>query len=91
MSELESKLGGSVYPFHRGYLVNIAHIIEYGNDNISLSDGESIYLAKEWHNEFVKEYIRYYGRAADITIFKLLKYIVRYILSVLFMVRGFIL
>ena len=59
MAELESQLGQNFYRCHRGYLVNMAHITEYGSDSISLSNGESIYLAKERYNGFVKEYMRY--------------------------------
>lgn len=59
MTELESQLGQNFYRCHRGYLVNMAHITEYGSDSISLSNGESIYLAKERYNGFVKEYMRY--------------------------------
>lgn len=59
MVELEKHLGGEFYRCHRGYLVNMAYITEYSNDSIRLSDGESIYLAKEKYNEFVKEYMRY--------------------------------
>lgn len=59
MSELEKQLGGDFYRCHRGYLVNMAHIAEYENDSISLSDGEKIFIAKERYNKFVKEYMRY--------------------------------
>lgn len=59
MAELESQLGSGFYRCHRGYLVNMAHIAEYENDSISLSNGENIFMAKERYNEFVKEYMRY--------------------------------
>lgn len=59
MSKLEEQLGGSFYRCHRGYLVNMAYIAEYGGDSIRLSNGESIYLAKERYPEFVKVYMRY--------------------------------
>lgn len=59
MRELESQLGESFYRCHRGYLVNMSYITEYSNDNIRLNNGESILLAKERYNEFVKAYMRY--------------------------------
>ena len=59
MNDLEKQLGGNFYRCHRGYLVNMAHIAEYENDSISLSNGENIFMAKERYNEFVKEYMRY--------------------------------
>lgn len=36
----------------------MAHIAEYENDSIGLSNGEKIFMAKERYNEFVKEYMR---------------------------------
>lgn len=68
MAELESQLGGSFYRCHRGYLVNMAHITEYSNDSISLSNGESIYMAKERYNEFVKEYMRYLRKGGGVCV-----------------------
>lgn len=59
MSKLEERLNDKFYRSHRGYLVNMAYITEYGIDSISLSNGESIYLAKEKYSDFVKRYMRY--------------------------------
>ncbi len=59
MSKLEEQLGSNFYRCHRGYLVNMAYIAEYSSDSICLSNGESIYLAKERYPEFVKAYMRY--------------------------------
>lgn len=59
MSGLEKELGAGFYRCHRGYLVNMAYIAEYSKDSITLSNGDSIYLAKEKYNAFVKTYMRY--------------------------------
>ena len=59
MAKLEDQLADSFYRCHRGYLVNMAYIIEYGNDIIELSNGERVYMAKEKYPEFVKKYMRY--------------------------------
>lgn len=59
MDELEGRLGGSFYRCHRGYLVNMAHIVRYDNDSIILSGGEEVCLAKKKHSEFVKTYMWY--------------------------------
>ena len=59
MNELETQLGDSFYRCHRGYLVNMAYIVEYGTDSISLSDGGKVYLSKKKHGEFVKAYMWY--------------------------------
>lgn len=68
MRALEEQLGRSFYRCHRGYLVNMAYIAEYGKDSITLNNGERIYLAKEKYNEFVKAYMRYLrnGVCADV-------------------------
>lgn len=59
MRDLEKQLSDSFYRCHRGYLVNMAYITEYSNDNITLSNGEDIFLSKEKYKEFVKVYMRY--------------------------------
>ena len=59
MDELEGQLGGGFYRCHRGYLVNMAHIVRYDNDSIFLSDGGNVYLTRKKHNEFVKAYMWY--------------------------------
>ena len=59
ISRLEEQLGNSFYRCHRGYLVNLAHIVEYRTDRIRLSNGDEVYLAKEKYPSFVKTYMRY--------------------------------
>lgn len=59
MNELEAQLGGSFYRCHRGYLVNMAFITEYGPDSITLTGGARVYLTRKKHGEFVKTYMWY--------------------------------
>ena len=59
LSGLAAELGGNFYRCHRGFLVNLAYVSEYYHDSIRLTDGASIYLAKEKYPEFVKTYMRY--------------------------------
>lgn len=59
MSELEEKVGPGFYRCHRGYLVNMAYISEYDAENIYLTTGDRIYLAREKYQDFVKHYMRY--------------------------------
>ena len=59
IGELEKQLVGSFYRCHRGYLVNMAFITEYGYDSITLHNGETIILSKDKYGEFVKVYMRY--------------------------------
>ena len=59
MSALEKQLGDMFYRCHRGYLVNMAFIVRYSGDSITLSNGEEVILAKERYSQFVKGYMRY--------------------------------
>lgn len=59
MSELEQKVGEGFYRCHRGYLVNMAYVAEYDAETICLTNGESVYLAREKYQDFVKQYMRY--------------------------------
>ncbi|MBR1929866.1 MAG: response regulator transcription factor [Lachnospiraceae bacterium] len=59
MRELAKQLGHGFYRCHRGYLVNMQHIVEYNSDSIGLSNGEKVFLSKEKYNEFVKSYMSY--------------------------------
>ena len=59
MGKLEEQLENTFYRCHRGYLVNMAYVLEYTSDSIRLSNGETIFLAKEKYSEFVKAYMRY--------------------------------
>lgn len=59
IGELEKQLKQNFYRCHRGYLVNLAFIMEYSNVSITLNNGECIILAKEKYGEFVKVYMRY--------------------------------
>lgn len=68
MGELEERLGEDFYRCHRGYLVNLACIEEYGSDSITLANGEQIYLSRRKYNEFVKAYMHFLRRMAGRTV-----------------------
>lgn len=59
MGQLEKRLGGNFYRCHRGYIVNMGYIAEYGKDSISLTNGETIYLSRRKYKEFVETYMDY--------------------------------
>ena len=59
MNELEEQLGDGFYRCHRGYLVNMAHIVGYDTDSIFLSGGEKVCLTRKKHKEFVRAYMWY--------------------------------
>lgn len=59
MEELKGRLGEEFYRCHRAYIVNMAHITEYGKDSVSLTSGDKVYVAKKKYSEFVKAYKSY--------------------------------
>lgn len=58
MKGLAERLGEEFFRCHRGYLVNLAYVAEYGTGTIQLQNGETVYLAREKYAEFVKAYTR---------------------------------
>lgn len=59
LNELQEKLGDSFYRCHRSYLVNMAYINGYTADEIRLTDGGTVYMAKERYADFRKSYLHY--------------------------------
>ncbi|MDE5699998.1 MAG: LytTR family transcriptional regulator DNA-binding domain-containing protein [Lachnospiraceae bacterium] len=59
MEELDGQLGDGFYRCHRAYIVNMAHITEYGKDSLTLTNGDKVYVAKKKYSEFVKAYKGY--------------------------------
>ena len=59
MEELDEQLGEDFYRCHRAYIVNMAHITEYGKDRVTLTNGDTVYIAKKKFGEFVKAYKGY--------------------------------
>ncbi len=59
MKHMEDELGQEFYRCHRGYLVNMAYVAEYGEGVIGLQNGEKVYVAREKYAEFVKAYSKY--------------------------------
>jgi len=65
MKGMEQQLGRDFYRCHRGYLVNMAHITEYGEGMLKLHNGETIYVAREKYPEFVRKYTQYLKQAGN--------------------------
>lgn len=59
MQDAEAQLKEAFFRCHRGYLVNMAYIAEYSRTSITLTNGDTIYMAKEKYSLFVKQYLRY--------------------------------
>lgn len=61
MDALNCLLGEGFYQCHRGYIVNMAHVLEYTCDSIKISSGEVVYMSKEKYNGFETSYTLYLG------------------------------
>lgn len=59
MKSMEERLGEGFFRCHRGYLVNMAYVAEYGTGTVRLQNGETVYLARDKYSEFVKTYTGY--------------------------------
>lgn len=59
MEELKERLGEDFYRCHRAYLVNMAHIAGYGNDSITIMNGNQVPMAKKRRKAFAEAYQNY--------------------------------
>lgn len=59
MEELENGLGNTFYRCHRCYLVNMEKISSYSADNIQVTNGDNLLLARKKYSDFIKTYMRY--------------------------------
>ena len=59
MEELEKGLGNTFYRCHRCYLVNMEKISAYNADNIQVTNGDNLLLARKKYSDFIKTYMRY--------------------------------
>ena len=59
MEELEKGLGNTFYRCHRCYLVNMEKISAYSADNIQVTNGDNLLLARKKYSDFIKTYMRY--------------------------------
>ena len=59
MEKAAAMLGDGFFRCHRSYLVNLGSIVRYGNEELFLSNGESINLSRHRYADFVRVYMRY--------------------------------
>lgn len=62
MSALEGELGRDFFRPHRAYLVHLRYVSSYNAANITLENGQTILMAKQKYEEFVKSYFDYTRR-----------------------------
>lgn len=59
MNELEKELGEDFFRPHRAYLVQLRYVSRYNATSITLENGQSVIMAKQKYEEFVKRYFQY--------------------------------
>ncbi|HBA96679.1 MAG TPA: hypothetical protein DCZ23_01085 [Lachnospiraceae bacterium] len=62
MGDLKCLLGDGFYQCHRGFIVNMAHVLEYTSDSIKISSGEVVYMSKDKYSGFEDSYALYLER-----------------------------
>lgn len=68
MEELESRLGSTFYRCHRCYLVNMEKIAAYSGDNIQVTNGDNLLLARRKYSDFIKTYMRYIKNGGNVNV-----------------------
>ncbi len=58
--ELERQLNASLFRCHRGYIVNMRHVITYKDGMAEMSGGERIPVSKRKHTDFLKALLAYH-------------------------------
>lgn len=64
ISDIAKELGNSFYPIHRSYVVNMAKILDYSRQEITLIDDEKIPMSKYKRADFIKVYAAFLGGAS---------------------------
>lgn len=59
MEKWENGLRNTFYRCHRCYLVNMEKISAYSADNIQVTNGDNLLLARKKYSDFIKTYMRY--------------------------------
>ena len=65
LKDLEKAAGGVLFRTHRAYLVNFAYVKKYNASCIDLQRGQA-QIAKQHYQEFVKHYLRFNQRKANV-------------------------
>ena len=61
MSRLEEELGDAFFRCHRGYLVNMEHVMSYSGDTVLMDNGDALYLSRRKYAEFDLRYRKFFG------------------------------
>lgn len=59
ISDLEQRLGETFFRIHKSYLVNLLYVDAYTKNEVTLSNGEILFLSKYKSADFVKAHLRF--------------------------------
>ena len=57
--DLEMELQGQFFRIHKGYLVNLSYVDGYSKAEVTLTNGEKLFLSKYKYRDFVRAYLRF--------------------------------
>lgn len=59
IGDLEKELAGQFYRIHRGYLINLFHVVSYDRTKVRMANGDKLLLSRYKYNSFVQAYMEY--------------------------------
>ena len=63
--DLERELQGRFFRIHKGYLVNLSYVDGYSKTEVTLTNGETLFLSKYKYQDFVRAYLRFLKGGSD--------------------------
>ena len=66
IGDLELELQDQFFRIHKGYLVNLSYVAGYSKTEVTLTNGERLFLSKYKYQDFVKAYLRFLKRGAGL-------------------------
>ncbi len=66
IGDLELELHDQFFRIHKGYLVNLSYVAGYSKTEVTLTNGERLFLSKYKYQDFVKAYLHFLKKGADL-------------------------
>ena len=66
IGDLELELQDQFFRIHKGYLVNLSYVAGYSKTEVTLTNGERLFLSKYKYQDFVKAYLHFLKKGAGL-------------------------
>ena len=66
IGDLELELHDQFFRIHKGYLVNLSYVAGYSKTEVTLTNGERLFLSKYKYQDFVKAYLHFLKKGAGL-------------------------